>query len=284
MPAFGRPTSAASARSLRRSSISRSSPGMPTSAKRGVCRLGPAKCLLPRPPVPPFADDDARARAARGRRRARSPSKTCVPTGTASTASSPRAPFERRPPPPPPRPGAQLLVRPEAREVAPPQVGDEHDVAALAAVAAVGPAAGHVLLPPEVDRAVAAAAGDDRQSCAIVEHRGNGTGVRRERHARAIARRCAWRRCGSRAEATAKREREWRIDDESASRRRQRARGGARVSCSHREHRGYYRRRASRPAPATGSSRAGRRARSSSARRTRACSRAARRLAPARPR
>ena len=55
LPAFGRPTSAASARSFRRSSISRSSPGRPTSAKRGVCRLGPANCLLPRPPLPPFA-------------------------------------------------------------------------------------------------------------------------------------------------------------------------------------------------------------------------------------
>ena len=70
-----------------------------------------------------------------------SPSKTCVPTGTASTASSPRAPFERRPPPAPPRPGAQLLVRTHAGEVAPPRIGDEHDVAAVAAVAAVGPAA-----------------------------------------------------------------------------------------------------------------------------------------------
>ena len=103
LPALGRPTSAASARSFRRSSISRSSPGQPTSAKRGVCRLGPAKCLLPRPPPPPFATTTrapGRARSATSS----SPSKTCVPTGTASTASSPRAPFESRPPPAPPRP------------------------------------------------------------------------------------------------------------------------------------------------------------------------------------
>ena len=65
----------------------------------------------------------------------------------------------------------QLLVRPHAREVAPPKVGDEHDVTAVAAVSPIGPAAGHVLLPAKVDRAVAAAAGDCRQSCAIVEHR-----------------------------------------------------------------------------------------------------------------
>ena len=64
-----------------------------------------------------------------------------------------------------------LLVRPDAREVAPARVGDEHDVAAAAAVAAVGPALGDELLAAEMDRAVAAAAGDHGQSGAIVEHR-----------------------------------------------------------------------------------------------------------------
>ena len=169
MPALGRPTSAASARSLRRSSISRSSPGMPTSAKRGVWRLGPAKCLLPRPPVPPFATT-TRAPARARSETSSSPSKTCVPTGTrehrvvaaravrelsAATAAAT---------------GAQLLVRPEAGEVAPPQIGHEHDVAAVAAVAAVRPAARYVLLPPEVDRAVTAATRDGRQARAVVEH------------------------------------------------------------------------------------------------------------------
>ena len=92
LPALGRPTSAASARSLRRSSISRSSPGRPTSAKRGVWRLGPAKCLLPRPPLPPSATTtraSGRARSATSS----SFSNTCVPTGRRSTASSPRAPL-----------------------------------------------------------------------------------------------------------------------------------------------------------------------------------------------
>src|SRR5438034_2263762 len=110
LPAFGRPTSAASARSLRRSSISRSSPGSPTSAKRGVCRLGPAKCLLPRPPMPPCATT-TRAPACARSETSSSPSKTCVPTGTVSIASSPRAPLERRPPPPPPRPARSFWFR-----------------------------------------------------------------------------------------------------------------------------------------------------------------------------
>ncbi len=69
-------------------------------------------------------------------------------------------------------PGAHLLVRAEAGEVAPPQVGDEHDIAAVPAVTAVGAAARDVLLPPKVDRAVAPAASYGTESCAIVEHRG----------------------------------------------------------------------------------------------------------------
>src|SRR5919108_579951 len=99
LPALGRPTSAASASSFRRSSICPSSPGMPISANRGVCRVAFAKRLLPRPPDPPVAE---------------------------------------------------LLVRPEAGEVAPARVRDEHDVAALPTVAAVRTALRHELLAAEV--------------------------------------------------------------------------------------------------------------------------------------
>ncbi len=45
--------------SLRCSSSSRSSPGRPVSAKRGVCRVGVAKCAFPRPPMPAAGDDDS---------------------------------------------------------------------------------------------------------------------------------------------------------------------------------------------------------------------------------
>jgi hypothetical protein len=58
--------------------------------------------------------------------------------------------------------GAQLLIRANAGEVAPPRLGDEHDVTAAAAVAAVRPAARHELLTAEMDRTIAAATGDDR--------------------------------------------------------------------------------------------------------------------------
>ena len=51
-----------------------------------------------------------------------------------------------------------VAVVEQRREIA---VGDEHDVAAAPAVAAVGPAARHELLAAEADAAVAAVAGSD---------------------------------------------------------------------------------------------------------------------------
>ena len=83
-------------------------PGQPTSAKRGVCRVGVAKRLLPRPPVPPFATTTRAPGCARSATSRSSSSSTCVPTGTRSTTSSPSAPCERLPPPPPPFPARSL--------------------------------------------------------------------------------------------------------------------------------------------------------------------------------
>src|SRR5207248_10925561 len=65
---------------------------------------------------------------------------------------------------------AELLVRTKAGKVAPSRVGDDHDVAAVTAVSPVRPTARHVFLAPEMDRAVAAAAGDGRQARTVVEH------------------------------------------------------------------------------------------------------------------
>jgi hypothetical protein len=64
----------------------------------------------------------------------------------------------------------EALLRPEAREVAQVGVRDEHDVAAGAAVAAVRAALGHVLLPPEAERAVAPATRLHVDAGAIREH------------------------------------------------------------------------------------------------------------------
>ena len=65
---------------------------------------------------------------------------------------------------------AQLLIGPDAGQVAPARIGDEHDVAAGTAVTAVRTALRHVFLAAEMDRPVAAAAALHPQPGAIVEH------------------------------------------------------------------------------------------------------------------
>jgi hypothetical protein len=67
--------------------------------------------------------------------------------------------------------GTQLLVRAETGEIPTLRIGDEHDVTAVTAVSSVGAATRHVLLAPEMDRAVTAAAGHRRQFGAVMEHR-----------------------------------------------------------------------------------------------------------------
>src|SRR5580765_5044315 len=77
---------------------------MPVSAKRGACRVGVAKRLLPRPPSPPLASTTRAPGAARSATSCSSASSTCVPTGTRSSIPSPEAPCLPLPPPPPPLP------------------------------------------------------------------------------------------------------------------------------------------------------------------------------------
>jgi hypothetical protein len=138
---------------------------MPISAKRGVCRVGPAKRLLPRPPEPPFATTTRAIRdeplvRVEDLRPDRHGELRSVAVGPVREPAAARAALA----------GADPLVGTDPGEVAPPRVGDEHDVAALAAVTAVRPALRHELLAPEVDRAVTAATGDHRQLRSIVEH------------------------------------------------------------------------------------------------------------------
>ena len=67
--------------------------------------------------------------------------------------------------------GADPSPRPESGQVTQLGVGDEHDRAARAAVAAVRAALRHVLLAPEAERAVAAPAGGDVDAGTVAEHR-----------------------------------------------------------------------------------------------------------------
>ena len=96
---------------------------------------------------------------------------TCVPGGTAITSGSPSAPWRWAPWPWPPRSARKCARAAEALQVAQVVVAAQHDVAAAAAVAAVGAALGHVRLAAEGQAAVAAPAGADLDACAVVEHR-----------------------------------------------------------------------------------------------------------------
>ena len=78
-----------------------------------------------------------------------------MPVGAAPAAAAPRA---------------QPLAVAEHRQVAEIRVGDEHDVGAAAAVAAVRAALRHVRLAAEAERAVTAAARLDVDASPIVEH------------------------------------------------------------------------------------------------------------------
>ena len=169
LPAFGRPTSPASASSFRRSSIQPDSPRRPRSANRGACRVELAKRLLP---CPPSAAARRRpragpARSGRSARRRPPPPRCPAAPGPPGRRRAPRA--AACPCPWLPRP-ARNAASAQRGQVAPRGVADQHDVAAAPAVAAVGPAARHVRLAPEADAAVAAAAALDPDPRLVVEH------------------------------------------------------------------------------------------------------------------
>jgi hypothetical protein len=67
--------------------------------------------------------------------------------------------------------GPHVVPRPEGRQVAQIRVREQHDVAAAAAVAAVGPSARDVLLAAEAQPAVASAPRADADAGAVVKHR-----------------------------------------------------------------------------------------------------------------
>src|SRR5665811_1659519 len=67
--------------------------------------------------------------------------------------------------------GLELMPRAQLGEIAQPGIGDQHHVAAVAAVAAVWPALGHVLLAPEGEAAVPAPSGQDVDASLVVERR-----------------------------------------------------------------------------------------------------------------
>ena len=170
MPAFGSPTSAASATSFRRRSSCASSPGSPVSAKRGVWRVGVAKWRLPRPPAAAARDDDPRAGSGQvgddlsvGVEHLRPHRHAQLDVGTVGAVLA--APAARLP-----ARGLEDPLRAEGREIAEVGIGDQDHVAAAAAVAAVGTTLRHVLLAAKAEAAVPAAARNHLDLRPIVKH------------------------------------------------------------------------------------------------------------------
>ena len=172
LPTLGKPIRATSAWSLSSRSNHRSSPTSPCSAKAGARRWLERKRALPWPPRPALGGAASGRRGPSGRRavrpRRRRPS---VPTGTGDDdVLAPRAVLALRGPVLAVGGAAKGVVA-EAQERRLVVVGLEPDVAALAAVAAVGTALGDVGLATKADAARSPVSGFGVQLRAIDEGR-----------------------------------------------------------------------------------------------------------------
>ena len=165
--------------SLSSSRSQRSSPTSPCSAKLGARRRLDRKRALPRPPRPPSAA--SQRSPAWTRSASTSPSRVvhdrALGHGHHEVVARP-APWLLLALAVGAARGPAVRVVPERQQRGDVAVGDQPDVAALAAVAAVGPALGHVGLAPERHAAGAAVTAFDVQAALVDElgHAGQATG------------------------------------------------------------------------------------------------------------
>ena len=170
LPTLGKPISPTLAISFSSSCTSSSSPGRPGLAKRGICRVGVAKCTLPQPPLPPFATttglvgrDVGNDKAAFGlfhQRAARHADDKVL--RVFSVAARAAAVFAAR--------RRILALIAEIHQGGKVWVGHKHNVAAAPAVAAVRPAGRHIFFPVERNGAVAALARLQEYFCGVDKH------------------------------------------------------------------------------------------------------------------
>ena len=148
-PRSGNPTSAASASSLSSSCSHCSSPYSPCSAKLGARRAFDRNRALPRPPCPPRAASQRSPWRTRSASSSPSRGRTVVPSGTSTTRSAPPLPCSFLPGPCVPDVALRCGWSRNASSDATLRFGPQPDVAAPAAVAAVGTALRHVRLAAE---------------------------------------------------------------------------------------------------------------------------------------
>ena len=145
---MGSPTSPTSASSFSRSSIQPSSPVVPCSANRGACRTEVAKRLFPWPPRPPCATT------------ARCPASTRsigAPVDGLRLGARrhqdlpvlPPSPVPVRPLPCRPRSSPEVLAPAQSTQIPPRRIADEHHIPPMPTIATIGPAPGHMSLPPK---------------------------------------------------------------------------------------------------------------------------------------
>ena len=170
LPAFGKPTSAASASSLRCSSMSSSSPGRPDlrearhlPRRRDEARVAASALAALREHDPRISMREIGDQVAVVGEDLRADRDAELDVAAVRAVLARAASVL-------PAPGLDQPAPPQGREIAQRRVGDQDDVAAAAAVAAVRPALGHVLLAAEATVAVAALAGLDANPGPVVEH------------------------------------------------------------------------------------------------------------------
>src|SRR5215472_2975817 len=117
-PAFGKPTSPASAMVFSSSSSSRLSPGSPRSANPGALRFADASAAFPSPPRPPLAATNCVPAPTRSASTSPSGVLTTVPSGTPMSRSAPSAPLRFEPAPALPLPARRSGLRWKSRSVA----------------------------------------------------------------------------------------------------------------------------------------------------------------------
>ena len=170
-PAFGKPTRPDVGDALQDQPKHAALARCPGLALRGARLVEVLKCVLPQPPLPPLQSTmRCPSSTTSATTCAVASSMTTVPSGSFSTAVRPVARRAVLALAVLAAPGPPVRLEPEVDEVVRVVVADQDDVAAVAAVAAVGPAPRLVFLAAEADAAAPAVTGFGLDHALVDKH------------------------------------------------------------------------------------------------------------------